>query len=281
MKLAGVVGWPVEHSLSPLLHGLWLVQHAIDGVYVPLPVRREDFSRALRGLRASGFVGVNVTLPHKVAAFAMADVCDVASRAAGAANLLLFRETGIEARNTDVEGLAATLRAQLGDDGIRGAQAVVVGAGGAARASVLVCDHLGAATISVLNRTRTRADQLVGALAPFTRANLSAGSLENWQAIVRSTRILIHATSAGMSGAPSLALVLEALPDSAVVCDLVYDPLETPLLARARMRGLRTVDGLGMLMNQAVPAFEELFGVRPTPTEATRRHLEQALQDGR
>ncbi|MGH6888258.1 MAG: shikimate dehydrogenase [Rhizomicrobium sp.] len=281
MKLAGVVGWPVGQSLSPLLHGLWIAEYAIAGAYVPLPVRREDFSHALRGLRICGFVGVNATLPHKQAAFAMADVCDQASAAAGAANLLLFHEQGIEARNTDIEGLTAALRAETGGNGIGGVQAVIVGAGGAARASVLVCDRLGAATIFVLNRTPRRANQLVAGLAPLVRAQLSAGSLEDWPAVACATGLLIHATGAGMGGAPSLALPLEALPPTALVCDLVYDPLETPLLARASLRGLRTVDGLGMLMNQAVPAFEALFGVRPTVTAATRHRLEKALHDGR
>lgn len=281
MKLAGIVGWPVAHSLSPLLHGLWLGEHGIAGAYVPLPVRREDFSEALRGLRASGFVGVNVTLPHKQAAFAIADVCDMPSRSTGAANLLLLHDHGIEARNTDVDGLAVALQAEAGEKAARGVQAAVIGAGGAARAAVMACDRLGAAQTVVLNRTRRRADQLVSALAPSVRARLSAGSFDDWPKTAHATRLVIHATSAGMGGSPPLALPLDGLPPEAIVCDLVYDPLETPLLAGARRLGLRTVDGLGMLMNQAIPAFEAFFGVRPLVTEKTRRRLEQALSDGR
>lgn len=281
MKLAGVIGWPVEHSLSPLLHGLWLVEHTIVGAYVPLAVRREDFSVALGGLRKSGFAGVNVTLPHKEAAFALAGVCDAASRSVGAANLLLFGERGIEARNTDVEGLVATLRTELGDDGIRGCQAAILGAGGAGRAAVLACDRLGATEIVVLNRTPRRASQLVASLEPAILARLSARPPEDWPAVAPTCRLVVHATSAGMGRTSSLALPLDALPDDAVVCDLVYDPLETPLLARARSRGLKAVDGLGMLMNQAVPAFEALFGTRPAVTAETRRRLEKALRNGR
>lgn len=281
MKLAGIVGWPVAHSLSPLLHSLWLGEHGIAGAYVPLAVRRENFSDALRGLRSSGFVGVNVTLPHKEAAFAIADAWDVPSRSAGAANLLLFHDRGIEARNTDVDGLAAALRTEVDDRAGRGDRAVVIGAGGAARAAVMACDLLGAAETIVLNRTRRRTDLLVATLAPSARARLSAASLEHWPKIAHATSLLIHATSAGMRGTPSLALALNTLPPEAIVCDLVYDPLETPLLAGARARGLRTVDGLGMLMNQAVPAFEAFFGVRPMVTAETRRRLEEELRGGR
>ncbi|HEY3777347.1 MAG TPA: shikimate dehydrogenase [Rhizomicrobium sp.] len=279
MKRAGVIGWPVSHSLSPRLHAFWLREYGIHGAYLPLPVLREDFSIALRGLRAAGFAGVNVTLPHKEAAFALGDSSDDDSSAAGAANLLLFRDGRIEARNTDVEGLAANLAAEMDTAALQGSSAVVLGAGGAARAAALVCARLGAADVHVLNRTRQRADRLVAALAPVALAQLNAGSLDDWPALASATHLLINATSAGLRGTSSPDVALDALPQDAVICDLVYDPLETPLLARARARGLSCVDGLGMLIHQAQPAFEAFFGVRPVVTEAVRRHLEEALRD--
>ena len=277
-KLAGIIGWPVAHSLSPLLHGHWLSEYRIDGAFVPLAVRREVFSDALRGLRLCGFRGVNVTVPHKEAAFALSDLADAAASATGAANLLLFAEDGrIEARNTDSAGLAASLSETLGDRALAGCSAIVMGAGGAARAAVRALDDLGAREIHVFNRNGPRAEGLVADLKRSTRAALSAAALGQWQGAAPGARVLVNATSAGMSGTPALGIALDALPKEAVICDLVYNPLETPLLSAARMRGHRTIDGLGMLMNQAVPAFEAFFGRRPDVTPALRRLMEQAL----
>lgn len=278
-RVAGIVGWPARQSLSPRLHSIWLREHHIAGAYVPLPVQTTDFSAALRGLRAAGFAGVNVTVPHKQAAFAIAHHCDDAARAAGAANLLLFREEQIEARNTDVAGLQASLVAECGPDGVRAKRAVVLGAGGAARAAVLACDALKAAEIFVLNRTHRRAETLAHDLAAFTSAKLIAGSPEAWPDVASTAALVIHATSAGMGGASPLELDLRLLPPEAITCDLIYRPLETPLLAQARQLGLRRIDGLGMLIHQAVPAFEAFYGVRPGVTAALRAELEQALRE--
>jgi shikimate dehydrogenase len=276
-RVAGIIGWPARQSLSPRLHGFWLREHHINGAYVPLPVQTTNFSAALRGLRAAGLAGVNVTVPHKEAAFAIAQDCNDAARAAGAANLLVFRDERIEAKNTDIAGLQASLVAECGPDGIRAKRVVVLGAGGAARAAVLACDALKAAEIFVINRTQRRAVTLVQSLSVFCSAALHAVGLEIWSGVAPETGLVIHATRAGMDGALSLALDLKPLPPEVVICDLVYRPLETPLLAQARELGLRRIDGLGMLMYQAVPSFEAFYGVRPVVTAALRAELELAL----
>lgn len=273
-----MVGWPVGHSLSPRLHRFWLREHGVNGAYVQLPVRRHDFSTALGGLRSAGLVGVNVTIPHKEAAFALAKVCDVTARLAGAANLLLFHDNGIEARNTDAGGLQTCLLEEMGADTMRGRQAIILGAGGAARAAVLTCDNLKAAAIHILNRTLGRARSLVDSLESSVTATLSAGLPEDWPKLAPAAHLLINATSLGMKGSLSPALPLELLPRDALVCDIVYDPLETPLLASARKLGLHGVNGLGMLIHQAVPAFEAFFGFRPQASAALWADLEKALQ---
>jgi shikimate dehydrogenase len=280
MTVAGVLGWPVSHSLSPQLHNFWLRALGLNGAYVPLPVRAEDFSVALAGLRAAGFAGVNITVPHKEAAFALAHEADAQARAAGAANLLLFRNGRIVARNTDVEGLLASLVETLGADALASRTVMILGAGGAARAAVLACDRLKPREIHILNRTPRRAESLACELAGLVSARLNAKPLKEWARIAPSARLVVNATSAGLNGSASPALSLELLPRDAVVCDLIYAPLETPLLFGARGAGLQTIDGLGMLIHQGVPSFEALFGIRPPVTPALRQHLEEALRHG-
>lgn len=281
MRIAGVMGWPARQSLSPRLHGFWLREHAIDGAFVALPTRPEDFSTALRGLRLCGFRGVNVTVPHKEAAFAVAEWLDPVAVAAGAVNLLVFGANGrLEGFNTDAGGLSASLAEALGRDALRGRTAALLGAGGAARAAILALADMGAAEIRILNRDRGRAETLAGALAPRVKAKLSAMALDAWPKAAGGVALAVNATSAGMKGTPALDLSLDALPKEAVVCDVVYNPLETDLLRRARARGLRTVDGLGMLMHQAVPSFAAFYGVVPKVTPALRLELEKALADG-
>ncbi|MEI9990472.1 MAG: shikimate dehydrogenase [Rhizomicrobium sp.] len=278
-KLAGILGWPVAQALSPRLHGFWLQEMTIDGALVPLAVKPENFTFVLRGIMAAGFKGSSVTIPHKEAAFALAHDCDLAARAAGAVNLLIFHESGrIEGRNTDATGLAASLREDLGPDCVRGKMAVLLGAGGAARAAAVALHDLGAAEIRILNRGRGRADQLAAALSPQLTPKLVVYDMVDWSKAAQGAALVVHTTSAGMKGAPSLEIDLSVLPAGAALCDIVYNPLETSLIARARARGLRTVDGLGMLMHQGVPAFEAFFGVRPAVTPALRRYLEEALR---
>ncbi len=263
--LAGVVGWPVAQSLSPVLHGFWLAKHGIDGAYVPLAIRREDFGAALRGLRLAGFQGVSVTVPHKEAAFALATRHDADAERAGAVNQLVFEGEEILGLNTDVAGLAASL------DGIalQGRPTVLLGAGGAARAAVLALERLGASQIRILNRNPARARALAGPRVVVA---------ETWEAAAKDAALVVQATSAGMKGAPSLDLPMDALPKDATVCDIVYNPLETEFLRRAKAAGLKTVDGLGMLMHQAVPAFRAFYGVEPAVTPALRRALEGRLR---
>ena len=274
-KIAGVVGWPVSHSLSPVLHGHWLKAYGIDGAMIPLAAKVEDFSAIINGVRRAGFQGVNVTVPHKEAAFALAHRTDDAARVAGAANLLIFHERDIEARNTDSFGLAESLRETIG--ALDGKTVVLLGAGGAARGAVLALQMLGAGKIYLLNRDAGRAKTLAAALAPHAKVTISPGGLGDWNNSAAEAVLLVNSTSAGMSANPPLDLDLSALPKTAAVCDIVYNPLETKLLKDSRALGHETIDGLGMLMHQAVPSFEAFYGVRPRVTPALRAALVGAL----
>ena len=275
-RIAGVVGWPISHSLSPILHGYWLDALKIDGALVPLAVRREDFAPAILALQRAGFQGVNVTVPHKEAAFALAHGCDEAASTAGAANLLVFQPGGrIEARNSDAVGLMESVRESMGrlDD----RTVLLLGAGGAARGAVLALNALGAARIRLLNRHADKARMLARAMQPLVKSALLAGGLEDWKTSAPQADLLVNGTSAGMKGVSPLALDLTSLKPSAVVLDIVYNPLETELLGAARARGHQVIDGLGMLMHQAVPSFEAFFGVRPDVTAGLRARLIEAL----
>jgi shikimate dehydrogenase len=277
-RVAGVIGWPIAHSLSPLLQGYWLAELKLNGVLVPLAVRPADFAVALDGLRRAGFRGVNVTVPHKQAAFALAHAADAAARAAGAANLLLFHDDGrIEARNTDAIGLARALRGGLGQNALDGKAVVLLGTGGAARGAVIALAQLGAATIHILGRHADRAKALAADLAPMVNSELAPGGLDGWTKAAAGAALLVNATSAGMNGANPLELDLAPLPADAAVFDMVYKPLDTALLRRAQARGLTALDGLGMLMHQAAPSFEAFFGMAPTVSAGLRAHLVRAL----
>lgn len=275
-RIAGVIGHPITHSLSPVLHGYWLAEEKVDGALVPLAVAREDFATAVEALQRSGFRGANVTLPHKEAAFALAHESDAAAKAAGAANLVIFHaDRRIEARNTDMTGLRDSVRERLGD--LEGRDIVLLGAGGAARGAILGLSALKAARVHVLNRHPEKAAALVKSLMPLVTAKLDAGGLEEWGRLASNADLLVNTTSAGMKGHSPLALDLAALRGSAAVLDIVYNPLETPLLKDAKARGHLTIDGLGMLMHQAVPSFEAFFGVRPKVTEGLRAFLVRTL----
>jgi len=264
-RLAGIIGWPVEHSRSPRLHGFWLQRHAIDGAYVPLPIRPESFALAVRGLAASGFAGANVTAPHKLAAFEICDTVEASARRAGAVNTLIFQDGRITGRNTDGVGFVANLRAH-GVDPAAG-PALVLGAGGAARAVIAALQDTGV-TVTVANRTRARADALARDLPGLVVTDWSARA-----AALADHALLVNTTSLGMLGHPPLELDLAKAPPGLAVADIVYAPLETPLLAAARARGLRPVEGLGMLLHQAVPGFAAWFGVTPTVDDELRRFV--------
>ena len=239
-----------------------------------VPARPEEFADVIARLRAEGFRGVNVTVPHKEAAFALAQKKDQAAVEAGAANLLIFRD-GIEARNTDTFGLVESLRAEVP---LTGKSVVLLGAGGAARGAVLALNQLGASTIHILNRNAARAEALAQALQKNLKSRLVPGALEDWRKVAVDAALLLNSTSAGMTGNPPLSIDLSTLPKSAAVCDIVYNPLQTQLLKDAAARGHKTIDGLGMLMHQAVPSFEAFFGTKPEVTPGLRAELERVLR---
>ena len=266
-KIAGVLGWPVAHSRSPMIHGHWLETHGISGSYMPLPVRPDDVHGVIRALPSLGFAGVNVTVPHKEAALAAADDADDLARRIGAANTLVVKDGLIHATNTDAYGFMANLHEGLPDFDVTSGPALVLGAGGAARAILVGLLDAGVPRIVVANRTRARAEHLVGALRD------SRLGVIDWSArgdVLESISLLINTTSLGMAGHDPLDMPLDNLKAGTVVTDIVYAPLETGLLAAARARGNFTIDGLGMLLHQAVPGFEAWFGVRPTVTDALR-----------
>lgn len=266
---AGVMGWPVAHSRSPRLHGYWLKQYGIDGTYVHLPVAPEDLPAALGKLSADGFAGVNLTVPHKEAALALVDEISPQAARIGAINTIFVRGGRLHGTNTDAYGFIAALRAGAPDYDPRKHPAVIIGAGGAARAVCTALQDAGCPDVRLVNRTRERAEKLARDLgAPVTVA-----AWENRNQIIESAGVLVNCTTMGMSGQPALDLDLARLPSAAVVNDIVYTPLETPLLAAARARGNPVVDGLGMLLYQAQAGFEGWFGVKPAVTPELRAHV--------
>jgi shikimate dehydrogenase len=272
--LAGVMGWPVAHSRSPMIHGYWLARHRIPGAYLPLAVRPEDAVDAIRALPKLGFAGANCTLPHKLAALEAADTVDPLARRIGAANTLVVRNREIHATNTDAEGFIASVRAGAPGLALGAGAAVVLGAGGAARAVLVALLDAGVPSVRLVNRTRKRAEALADELGGGRVAVV--GWAERAAALAGAS-LLVNTTSMGMRGQEPLVLPLDDLPRAAVVCDIVYAPLETGLLAAARARGNTAVDGLGMLLHQAVPGFEAWFGVRPEVTAELRALVERDL----
>lgn len=273
-KLAGVIGWPVEHSSSPRLHGYWLQKHRVDGAYVPLAVEPGHFGQALRVLAHLGFRGVNVTLPYKEAALAVVDVVHPLARRVGAVNTVTVRADGsLEGTNTDAYGFMEHLRASAPDWRARDGPAVVIGAGGAARAVCVALVDAGVPEVRVVNRTLARAEALALAIGEPLRVLPwinRAGALQD-------AVLVVNSTLQGMVGQPPLDLDLASLPDHGVVYDIVYTPLETPLLKAAAARGHRVVDGLGMLLHQARPGFRAWFGVEPEVTEELREFVARSL----
>ena len=266
-RLAGVLGWPVSHSLSPRLHGHWLREYRVDGAYLPLKVEPEKLPEALRGLIALGFRGANVTLPHKERALELcAEVTERAARI-GAVNTLVVRDGHLEGDNSDGFGFLENLKERADAWQPEQGPAVVLGAGGAARAILVALLAAGVPEIRLLNRTRSRAESLAEDLGGPIQP-LDWGS---WERALEGAALLVNTTSLGMQGQPPLDIELDALPRSALVNDIVYVPLETRLLAAARVRGNPVVDGLGMLLHQARPGFESWFGVSPSVTPALRR----------
>ena len=262
---AGVIGWPVEHSRSPRLHNFWLGRHCIDGSYVKLPVPPDQLAATLRYLRHEGFAGANVTIPHKEAVLGLCDTLDGSARRAGAVNTLVFDAGGIHGSNTDGAGFLANLEEQSGRPyGLSFAPALLLGAGGAARAIAAALLDAGV-KVTVANRNRERADAMATALP-----GLNVLPWEQRASALADTALLINATSLGMQGQPPLEVDFAVADPALVVADIVYVPLRTRFLDDAAGRGLRTIEGLGMLLHQAVPGFAAWFGVTPVVDDAVR-----------
>ncbi len=267
IPLAGVIGSPVAHSKSPRLHQHWLKTHGIKGHYIPMDVAQADLKEVIAALPKAGFVGCNVTIPHKEKVLALADVVTDRAALIGAANTLIFRKDGrLHADNTDGYGFVANLRQNAPGWDPASGPAAVIGAGGAARAVLASLIEIGAPEIRLVNRTRARAEAL--------RAEFGAKVVvSDWvQAgnMLEDAVTVVNTTSLGMEGKPEFRIPLDALSPKAVVNDLVYTPLRTKFLEEAAAIGCVTVDGLGMLLHQAAPAFERWFGMRPEVNEATR-----------
>jgi len=268
-RVAGVIGWPIAQSKSPRVHGYWLEQSGIDGAYVPLAVQPDDLPEAVRALPKLGFQGANVTVPHKAAAARLCDDLEPHARRLGVVNTLICTDDTVRGANTDGLGFLNNLFHGAPDWRPEHAPAVVLGAGGAARAVVVALLDAGAEEIRVLNRTRAKAD----ALAEEFGRRIHAYDWGDWPSAFPDTGLLVNTTSLGMTGQPELAVELDALPKSTLVNDIVYKPLETALLAAARERGNPVVDGLGMLLHQAVPGFQAWFGMRPEVTDELRARV--------
>ena len=271
-RLAGIIGWPVAHSRSPRLHGFWLEQYGIDGAYVPLAIRPDRFATAVRGLMEAGFAGANVTIPHKRAAFALCDSVDASARRAGAVNTMVFRDGQIAGSNTDGWGFLANLRAHGADP--EAGPALVLGAGGAARAVAAGLLETGI-RVTIANRTPEHAQALAHDVP-----GLRVLGWDSRSEALADHALLVNATSLGMQGHPPLELDLSRAPHGLAVADIVYVPLETPLLSAAAAHGLRAGEGLGMLLYQAVPGFRAWFGVEPRVDEALRRFIAADLLQG-
>jgi shikimate dehydrogenase len=268
IPLAGVIGSPIAHSRSPVLHGFWLKKYGIAGYYIPIELTYDTFEEGLKALPMLGFRGVNVTVPFKEKALALADVITDRAAVIGAANTLTFRKDGkIQADNTDGHGFVANLKQYAPEWSGQAGPALVLGAGGAARAIVAALSAEGCPEIIIANRTRNRADMLREYFGARVRAidwNRAADELGD-------VATLVNTTSLGMTGKPPLTLSLDRLKPQTLVNDIVYAPLETDLLARAREKGNPVVDGLGMLLHQAAPGFENWFRKRPQVDEDLRQ----------
>jgi shikimate dehydrogenase len=261
------MGWPIAHSRSPKIHNYWLAHYGLEGFYAPLAVTPDKLGAALRALAPIGFAGCNLTIPHKEKALALVDHVDREAQRIGAVNCVVVEADGsLTGKNYDAFGFIASLRASAPQWRAEAAPAAVIGAGGGARAVVAGLIDAGVPEIRVFNRTSERAQALAAALG----APVAAYPWAERDAGLSRVGLVVNTTSLGMIGQPPLELSLDALPSTALAADIVYAPLETPLLAKARRAGLATVDGLGMLLHQARPAFRDWFGVMPEATPALR-----------
>jgi shikimate dehydrogenase len=274
-RAAGVIGLPVAQSRSPRLHGYWLARYNLPGAYLPMPVQPGQVATALRGLAALGFAGCNVTAPHKEEAFRSVDRVDATARRMGAINLVVVeQDQSLSGYNKDGYGFIENLRDGKPDWRGDAGTAVVLGAGGGARSVVVSLLDEGAPVVRLLNRTRARAEQLRAEFGPKVEVLDWAARNE----ALAGAALLVNTTNQGMTGQAPLDISLAALPASALVCDIVYNPLTTPLLAAAAARGNPLVGGLGMLLHQARPAFQAWFGVLPEITAELRTSIEATIK---
>jgi len=272
--LAGVMGWPVAHSRSPAIHNHWIRHYGLNGSYVLLPVQPELIGDAVHGLRALGFAGCNITIPHKVAAMPLVDRIDPLAQRIGAINTIVVEADGtLSGYNTDAFGFIQSLLDAQPDWRADAGPITVLGAGGAARAILVALAERGAKEIRLCNRSLDKAQALAAEFGGPIRAVPWAQREDALDGVA----LLVNTTSLGMKGQDPLELPLDRLPRHTLVSDIIYVPLETPLLAAARQRGNPTVNGLGMLLNQARPAFQHWFGLMPEVTPDLRRMIEATL----
>ncbi len=272
--LAGVMGWPVMHSRSPKLHNYWLAQHGLIGAYVPLAIKEAGLEKALRALPALGFAGCNLTIPHKEQAMKIVDHLDPVAKRIGAMNCVIVGADGsLSGTNNDGFGYIASIREAKPDWRADAGPITVLGAGGAARAVLVSLIDEGAKEIRLTNRTASRAEDLAREFG----GPIKTVAWNDRHDALQGAAMVINTTSQGMVGQPEMDLTLDLLPKSALVSDIVYIPLETPLLSAARQRGNMTVNGLGMLLHQARPAFKAWFGVMPDVTPELRKMIEATI----
>ena len=275
-KLAGVMGWPVAHSRSPVIHNHWIAHHGLNGAYVLLPVHPQKLEQALRALPVLGFAGCNLTIPHKVEALSLVDRLDHLAARIGAINTIVVEaDQSLTGRNTDAFGYIESLKDAQPHWQADAGPAVVIGAGGAARAIIVSLIDQGAREIRLTNRSWAKAHDM----AQEFGAPVSAIAWEDRHDALAGAALLVNTTNQGMHGEAALDLRLDALPVTALVSDIIYVPMETPLLGAARRHGNETVNGLGMLLNQARPAFEAWFGVRPDITPELLRQVCATFQE--
>jgi shikimate dehydrogenase len=273
--LAGVMGWPVMHSRSPMIHNYWFKQHGLAGTYVPLAIKPEGLAAALRALHALGFAGCNITIPHKQEAMKIVDEVDAAARRIGAISCVVARPDGsLAGSNNDAFGFIRNLKQELPGWRANAGPVVVIGAGGGSRAVCYGLAQEGAQEIRLVNRTYSRAK----GIADEFGGPIKALPWEQRNDVLEGAAMVVNATSQGMVSEPALDIRLDKLPKNALVADIIYIPLETPFLAAARQRGNRTINGLGMLLHQGPLAWKAWFGIEPAVTAELRALVEQSLQ---
>jgi shikimate dehydrogenase len=275
--LAGVMGWPVMHSRSPLMHNYWLRSHALAGTYVPLAIQPGGLAAALRALHPLGFAGCNLTIPHKQQAMSIVDEVDAVAKRIGAISCVIVRPDGsLAGTNNDWFGFIHNLKQEEPGWRADAGPVVVLGAGGGSRAVCYGLMQEGAKEIRLVNRTFTRAK----ALADEFGEPLKAIPWDERHDVLKGAAMVVNATSQGMTGQPALDIRLDQLSKTALAADIIYIPLETPFLAAARARGNRTVNGLGMLLHQGRPAWKAWFGIEPAVTAELRAIMEKSIRDG-